>query len=102
MEKKWGTVNKSELALSLSEKFSGLRIEDVKFAVDNILKQMSAALCVGRRIEVRGFGIFTLRNYPPSVARNPKTGKEVLMPTRYLPRFRAGKELRERVNNKGK
>ena len=102
MEKKWGTVNKSELALSLSEKFPGLRIEDVKFAVDNILDQLSEALSVGRHIEVRGFGSFTRRNYPPSVARNPKTGKEVLMPTRYLPRFRAGKELRERVNNKGK
>ncbi len=98
MEKKWGTVNKSELALSLSEKFSGLRIEDVKFAVDNILEQMSEALSVGRRIEVRGFGSFTLRNYPPSMAHNPKTGEKVMIPARYLPRFRAGKELRASVN----
>ncbi len=50
MEKKWGTVKKPELVLSLSEKFPGLRIEDVKFAVDNILEQMSEALSIGRRI----------------------------------------------------
>jgi len=60
---------------------------------------MSAALAAGDRIEVRGFGSFSLHYRPPRVGRNPKTGEAVQVPDKFVPHFKPGKELRERVNN---
>lgn len=108
MEKKWGAVNKSELTLSLSEKFPGLRIEAVKFAIDNILEQMSEALSVEKRIEVRGFGSFELCFRLPGISRNSKTGRSnrrrlsisrISEPARNYARELIGKESdRYRIN----
>ena len=63
-----------------------------------ILDAMTAALEQGHRIEIRGFGSFALNYRPPRVSRNPKSGEKVQVPAKYVPHFKAGKELRERVD----
>ena len=67
-------------------------------AVKSVLEQMSQALADGDRIEVRGFGSFSLHYRPPRMGRNPKTGEAVALPGKHVPHFKPGKELRERVN----
>lgn len=91
-------VTKSELIEILARKQSHLAYKDVEVAVKNILEQMSQALACGERIEIRGFGSFSLHYRPPRVGRNPKTGTSVSLPGKYVPHFKPGKELRERVN----
>jgi len=76
-----------------------LEYRDVELAVKELLEQMSHALAKGERIEVRGFGSFSLHYRPPRVGRNPKTGEAVSVPNKYVPHFKPGKNLRERVNN---
>ena len=71
---------------------------DVHSAVNTILDAIANALVNGERIEIRDFGSFQLNQRPPRVARNPKTGEKVNIPTKYVPHFKAGKELRQRVN----
>ena len=71
---------------------------DTEFAVKTILDAMSAALAKGHRIEIRGFGSFGLNYRPPRTGRNPKSGEKVQVPEKYVPHFKAGKELRERVD----
>ena len=66
--------------------------------VKELLEQMSAALSAGERIEVRGFGSFSLHYRPPRMGRNPKTGDSVEVPHKHVPHFKPGKELRERVD----
>jgi len=66
-------------------------------AINGLIKMMSNALSAGKRIEVRGFGSFSLRYHPPRTARNPKSGEAVNIPGKYVPHFKAGKELRLRV-----
>ena len=100
MGRKRQSIKKSELVLSLSEKFPGLRIEDMKFIVDNILEQMSESLSASQRIEIRGFGSFALHYRPPRIAHNPITREKIVIVGRYYPYFRAGNELRNRVNKK--
>ena len=63
-----------------------------------ILDAMSDALSRGDRIEIRGFGSFALNYRPPRTGRNPKSGEKVQVPAKYVPHFKAGKELRERVD----
>jgi integration host factor subunit beta len=63
-----------------------------------MLEQMSQALASGERIEIRGFGSFSLHFRPPRLGRNPKTGDSVSLTGKYVPHFKPGKELRERVN----
>jgi integration host factor subunit beta len=92
-------MTKSELIAQLSAKQPQLQPRDVELAVKELLEQMSAALATGERIEVRGFGSFSLHYRPPRVGRNPKTGTAVQVPDKYVPHFKPGKELRERVNN---
>lgn len=92
-------MTKSELIAQLSAKQPQLQPRDVELAVKELLEQMSAALATGERIEVRGFGSFSLHYRPPRVGRNPKTGTAVHVPDKYVPHFKPGKELRERVNN---
>ncbi|MFP4494789.1 MAG: integration host factor subunit beta, partial [Halochromatium sp.] len=71
---------------------------DVELAVRCILEQMSSSLAAGERIEIRGFGSFSLHFRPPRVGRNPKTGDAVVLSGKHVPHFKPGKELRDRVN----
>jgi integration host factor subunit beta len=91
-------MTKSELIAQLSAQQPQLQPRDVELAVKELLEQMSSALATGERIEVRGFGSFSLHYRPPRVGRNPKTGAAVHVPDKFVPHFKPGKELRERVN----
>lgn len=91
-------MTKSELIEVLARKQNNLAYKDVELAVKAMLEQMSEALSNGERIEIRGFGSFSLHFRPPRVGRNPKTGDSVPLPGKYVPHFKPGKELRERVN----
>jgi integration host factor subunit beta len=91
-------MTKSELIAHLSSKQPQLDYRDVELAVKELLEQLSTALAAGKRIEVRGFGSFSLHYRPPRVGRNPKTGDTVHVPDKYVPHFKPGKELRERVD----
>jgi integration host factor subunit beta len=75
-----------------------LTAKDVEFAVSTILDSITSTLAKGHRIEIRGFGSFGLNHRPPRKGRNPKTGVTVNIPAKYVPHFKAGKELRERVD----
>ena len=83
----------------LAERQKHLAANDVELAVKSLLEQMSQALSVGERIEIRGFGSFSLHYRPPRMGRNPKTGDAVALPGKHVPHFKPGKELRERVND---
>ncbi|MBL1322030.1 MAG: integration host factor subunit beta [Methylophaga sp.] len=91
-------MTKSDLIEKLSEQQSLLNYRDVELAVKLMLSQMSNSLAGGERIEIRGFGSFTLHHRPPRVGRNPKSGESVQLGEKYVPHFKPGKELRERVN----
>ena len=90
---------KSELIETLAQGQSHLASKDIELAVRCILEQMSTALATGDRIEIRGFGSFSLHYRPPRVGRNPKTGDSVSLAAKYVPHFKPGKELRDRVND---
>ena len=92
-------MTKSELIELISRKQSHLAAKDIELAVKMILERMSGALSTGRRIEIRGFGSFSLHFRPPRMGRNPKTGDAVALPGKYVPHFKPGKDLRDRVNN---
>ena len=92
-------MTKSELIEILSSKNTHLNYKDVELAVKSLLEQMSHSLANGDRIEIRGFGSFSLHFRPPRAGRNPKTGDSVSLPGKHVPHFKPGKELRERVNN---
>ncbi|VAW71355.1 Integration host factor beta subunit [hydrothermal vent metagenome] len=91
-------MTKSELIESLSRKQGQLHPRDIELAVKNLLEQMSQSLAGGSRIEIRGFGSFSLHYRPPRIGRNPKTGSPVSLPGKHVPHFKPGKELRERVD----
>lgn len=91
-------MTKSELVEKLAARFPQLLLRDADIAVKTILDAMSDALADGHRIEIRGFGSFGLNRRPPRVGRNPKSGEKVLVPEKRVPHFKAGKELRERVD----
>jgi integration host factor subunit beta len=91
-------MTRSELIDRLAEKQTHLDGEDLQLAVKIMIDQMSSALAQGERIEIRGFGAFSVRHRQPRLARNPRTGEQVLVGEHYIPHFRAGKELRDRVN----
>ena len=92
-------MTKSELIDRLAEKQRHLAHVDVELGVKSILEQMSASLSNGERIEIRGFGSFSLHFRAPRLGRNPKTGEAVSLPGKHVPHFKPGKSLRERVNN---
>lgn len=92
------SMMKSELIELMARKQNHLAYKDVELAVKSLLEQMSEALATGERIEIRGFGSFSLHFRPPRAGRNPKTGDSVSLPGKYVPHFKPGKELRERVN----
>ena len=91
-------MTKSDLITRLAERFPQLVAKDADFAVKMILDALSEALIKGDRIEIRGFGSFSLNYRPPRVGRNPKSGDKVRVPEKWVPHFKAGKELRERVD----
>ena len=91
-------MTKSELIAQLAERFPQLVAKDADYAVKMILDAMTDALARGDRIEIRGFGSFALNYRPPRTGRNPTSGEKVLVPEKYVPHFKAGKELRERVD----
>ena len=91
-------MTKSELISQLSGRYTQLVAKDTELAVKTILDTMSHSLVAGERIEIRGFGSFGLNHRPPRLGRNPKTGEKVRVPEKYVPHFKAGKELRDRVD----
>ena len=96
-------MTKSELIdrmVNAQAKGSGPQLtnRDVELAVKTLLEQMSGALASGSRIEVRGFGSFSLHYRAPRIGRNPKTGESVGLSGKHVPHFKPGKELRDRVN----
>ncbi|THB74204.1 MAG: integration host factor subunit beta [Gammaproteobacteria bacterium] len=91
-------MTKSELIEVVANGQQHLAFKDVELAVKTLLEHMSEALSSGERIEIRGFGSFSLHHRPPRIGRNPKTGESVALPGKYVPHFKPGKELRERVN----
>ena len=91
-------MTKSELIERISEHQDQLPPKDVELAVRMILEKMTQALVDNHRIEIRGFGSFCLHFREPRLGRNPKTGDSVQLSGKYVPHFKPGKELRERVN----
>ena len=91
-------MTKSELIERLSESQSQLTAKDMELAVKLILDQMVGSLARGERIEIRGFGSFSLHYRAPRIGRNPKTGESVGLSGKHVPHFKPGKELRDRVN----
>ena len=94
------SLSKSLLIEQLAAKRKQIALKDVESAVKIILDAMVDTLDQGRRVEVRGFGSFSLHYRPARSGRNPKSGEPVSLPAKYVPHFKPGKELRERVNNR--
>lgn len=92
-------LTKSELIERVAQRQSQLSQKDVELAVKTMLEEMSQALATGGRIEIRGFGSFSLHYRAPRMGRNPKTGESVDLSGKYVPHFKPGKELRDRVNS---
>lgn len=92
------TMTKSELIERIAEQQDQLSLKDVELAVKLMLDHMSQVLATGERIEIRGFGSFSLHYRAPRVGRNPKTGDSVELAGKYVPHFKPGKEMRDRVN----
>lgn len=91
-------MTKSELIARLAENYPQLVLKDADYAVKTILDAMTEALSSGQRIEIRGFGSFSLNSRPPRIGRNPKSGESVMVPEKRVPHFKPGKELREAVD----
>ena len=91
-------MTRSELISALAGRFPPLVADDIEISVKEIFGAMSAALAAGDRIEIRGSGSFSLNYRPPRIGRNPKSGDKVEVLAKYAPHFKAGLELRERVD----
>jgi len=91
-------MNKAKLIEKVSER-AKIPSKATKVVVNTIFDSMTESLEKGERIEIRGFGSFTVREYAAYKGRNPKTGKVVDIPPKRLPHFKVGKELREKVNH---
>ncbi|MBB3168380.1 integration host factor subunit beta [Simiduia aestuariiviva] len=91
-------MTKSELIERIAQRQDQLSAKDVELTVKLLLDFMSDVLAAGDRIEIRGFGSFSLHYREPRVGRNPKTGEAVKLPGKYVPHFKPGKEMRDRVN----
>jgi len=92
-------MTKSELIEIRARRQAHLKADDVDLAVKSLLEMMGGSLSAGDRIEIRGFGSFSLHYRPPRLGRNPKTGQSVALPGKHVPHFKPGKELRERVSS---
>jgi integration host factor subunit beta len=91
-------MTRSELVACLAARTKTLPSNDAELSVSLILEAMTDALRRGDRIEIRGFGSFDVNHRQPRKGRNPKSGESVQVPAKYVPHFKAGKELRERVD----
>ena len=91
-------MTKSELIARLAGNYPQLVAKDAEVAVSAILEAMTVSLVNGQRIEIRGFGSFGINYRPARTGRNPMSGQQVQVPEKYLPHFKAGKELRYRVD----
>ena len=91
-------MTKSELISRLVERLPAFKEDDVAFSVDLLLEAVRSTLEKGQRAEIRGFGSFALNYRPPRNGRNPKSGEQVSVPPKYVPHFKPGKELKDRVN----
>lgn len=89
---------KSELINRIATAQQNLPLKDIELSVNHMIDFMSGALASNQRIEIRGFGSFSLRHRPPRRAHNPKTGERVFTEAKYSPHFKPGKDLKERVN----
>ena len=92
-------MTKSELIDKIAMHQRGLTAKEVDLAVGTVLAQIADALAQGERVEVRGFGSFSLHFRKARIGRNPRTGEAVSLESKYVPHFKPGKELRERVND---
>lgn len=92
-------MTRSELVEIIASKQTQLSVKDVELAVKTIIDLMSETLSTGQRIEIRGFGSFSLHYRSPRVGRNPKTGESVTLDAKHVPHFKPGKELRDLVND---
>jgi len=92
-------MTKSELIEKLAQQQTQLSYKDVELVVKHIIENMSNSLANGERIEIRGFGSFSLHYREPRVGRNPKTGDSVELNGKNVPHFKPGKDLRERVDS---
>ena len=91
-------MTRSDLVEALAMKFRQLTHRDAEFAVKTLLDAMSEALSRGHRIELRGFGTFSVNRRPPRMGRNPRSGESVAIPEKRVPHFKPGKALREAVD----
>ena len=91
-------MTKSELITQLSEKFSQLVHKDAELSVKTIIDSLGNTLSNGGRVEIRGFGSFSLNHRPARLGRNPKTGEKVNVPEKFVPHFKPGKELKMKVD----
>ncbi len=89
---------KSELIEKLAKEHAFLPVQDIKSCVDILLKEIETTLAEGGTVELRGFGVFSTRKKPSRKGRNPRTGEELDVEEKYVPYFRAGKVLQERMN----
>ncbi|MDB4362853.1 integration host factor subunit beta [Pseudomonadales bacterium] len=92
-------MTKSELIERIAMRQVQLSTKDVELAVKCVIDQMVDGLAAGDRIEIRGFGSFSLHYRAPRVGRNPKTGEKVNLAGKHVPHFKPGKEMRDRVND---
>ena len=93
-------MTKSELILRLAEQNPHLYQRDVERIVSTVFDEISAALSQGDRVELRGFGAFSVKARDARIGRNPRTGEAVAVAEKFVPFFKAGKDLRERLNEK--
>jgi len=91
-------MTRAELIQKLAASHTQLTAKDIELTVRTILDGMSRMLARGGRVEIRGFGSFGINHRSPRKGRNPKNGAAVMVPAKYVPHFRMGKELRERVD----
>ena len=91
-------MTRAELVKALANRQKHLAFDDIAMAVRSILDLLSSALASGERVEIRGFGSFTLRYRSPRIGRNPKTGAMISLPAKYVPHFKLGNHLRNRLN----
>ncbi len=95
-------MTRSDLIAALASRFTHLTAKDAEIAVKEILDAIGNSLAHGDRVEIRGFGSFSLNYRPARKGRNPKSGEAVSVPAKYVPHFKAGKEMRERVEESAK
>jgi len=90
-------MNRSELIIAIKDK-ANLSRKDAEKVVDTFFDAVKETLSKGERVEIRGFGSFTVKSYKPYIGRNPKTGVQINVPSKKLPFFKVGKELKEMVD----